>query len=737
MKKPDFSIIIPAYKEAAVIDQMLEQTAAFLDNHPKLGSCEVIVVAAEAHDNTADLAKQKTHLFKNLRVIEPGKKVGKGRDVRAGMLAATGKKRLFMDADLATPLHHIPKILEKLDHAKVVIGRRNLQKVHEGFLRRLLSVCGNWLIRFLVLPGLKDSQCGFKGFSRLAAETLFARQRVMGWGFDIELLAQARRLGYKIVEIDIPDWKDPRVSDLRGESGVVVALRTLLELLYIRLHLWRDSLKNPRTKTKFEILLVALGLLIATGLYVTGLARSSLWFDEAFSAQIIQQSFQDIIRFTAADVHPPLYYFVLKAWTGLFGTTEVALRSLSVIFSVTTVAVSYALIRRLFGRKVALIALVPVLLAPFLLRYAQEARMYALAALICISATYALVRAEKGSKKWWTLYSILVAAGLYTHYFTALIWITHWVWRFAVHRFKKGILQPEWLLANMVALGLFLPWLPIAIDQMTTIQTDGFWIKPLNLDQLGNVATGLLIYVPGILAHMWQIGLVVLAIAAITFLTIYTFRHIGTKKRPGLLLLALYSVVPLLVLVLVSLPPRQSVFAERYFAHTSIGLYLLVGVSLGYFLLSKARMLYKVLVAGLLIGTLIYGLLNVYATSNMNFSNLRASQAQPIIFYINQHAQPEDGIFSESYIYYELAYYRGTQPFYFYDAKREVAPKGGQAMLHGSPQQIHNLTEFGQEHPGVWYVTLAETVTNIPESWRTTREQRFGEYKITLYKTTP
>lgn len=737
MKRPDFSIIIPAYKEAATIGQTLEQTAAFLDNHPALGSYEVIVVAAEAHDNTAGLAKQKAHLFNKLLVIEPGEKVGKGRDVRTGMLAATGKKRLFMDADLATPLHHIPKLLSKLDSSDIVIGRRNLKKMHESFLRRFLSVCGNWLIRLLVLPGVRDSQCGLKGFTNTVAETLFTQVHVMGWGFDIELLALSRRLGYKTSELSIPDWIDPRLGDPRNESGIRMAISTLFELLYIRLRLWHYDLRNKQFKNIVEMVALGLALIFTALLYLLGLTTGSIWFDEAFSTKIIQYSFRDIIHFTAVDVHPPLYYFILKLWAGLFGTTEAALRSLSVIFSLATVAVGYALIRRLFGRKIALIALIPIMLAPFLIRYAQEARMYALAGLLCISATYVLIRAEKGNSWWWVLYSTLLAAGLYTHYFTALIWITHWVWRFLIYRWRRGIFRPEWLAANSVALIIFLPWLPTAIDQMTGIQTDGFWIRPLDLEQLINVATSLWVYIPGFLAQAWQTGLVTLALALVCFLTLYAFRHATTKQRAGLLLLVLYTIVPLVVLILVSLPPRQSIFAERYFSHTSIGIYLLIGVGLAYYLLGKAKPWRKAVAAGLIIATLGYGIYNVYTVGNMNFRNLRTPQARSIVYYLNQQARPEDGVLSESSIFYELSYYREGQLFHFYDVKHEVWPSGGQAMLYKSPQQIHNLTEFGQKHDRVWYVTFKGTVTDIPKHWRMVNKQGFDAYQLTEYETTP
>lgn len=241
MSKPDLSIVIPAYQEALVIKSSLKTLADYLGEH-HLGEVEVIVVVADSPDGTADLAASCAKLFQNLQVIKAGPRVGKGRDVRLGMLAATGRYRLFMDADLATPLSHLEdvKLLMARD-VPVLIAVRNLWSIHKGLRRKLITKGGNWLAQIVLLPGIKDTQCGFKLFREDACEAVFRRMTILGWGFDLELLAIAQQLGYRVSTIAAPDWRDPKAvsGGLVGDAPTSAALQVLQDLFTIRLNLWR------------------------------------------------------------------------------------------------------------------------------------------------------------------------------------------------------------------------------------------------------------------------------------------------------------------------------------------------------------------------------------------------------------------------------------------------------------------------------------------------------------------
>lgn len=235
----DLSIVIPTYKEAFRIEDTISQIAKYINS--KKISAELIVVDAQSPDGTAEVAKKSAHLFKHFKLIDAGpkppKKAIKGKQVQMGMLAAQGEYIVFMDADLATPLKYLDDVLDLAKKDKPIgICVRNLQKSHTG-LRKLISGSANFLVQMLILPGIKDTQCGFKAFNKKSAKAIFAKQTVMGWGFDMEVLAIARQMGYQIETIDVPDWQDikegSKVSSSKF-SAAKAALQTFPDLIKIK-----------------------------------------------------------------------------------------------------------------------------------------------------------------------------------------------------------------------------------------------------------------------------------------------------------------------------------------------------------------------------------------------------------------------------------------------------------------------------------------------------------------------
>lgn len=217
-KSIDLSLVIGAYQEAKRIGQSLDELATWLQSHD-YGAVEVVVVTADSPDGTADIVRSHAKKFASLHLVEPGPKMGKGRDIRDGMLAATGKVRLFMDADLATPLHHIDEAVAAIaSGSDVAIAVRDLSSSHTG-VRKFVSWGGNLLSRTLVAPDITDTQCGFKAFTAEAAETIFSRLTIMGWGFDMEVIAIAKAQGYQITTIPAPDWHDAPDGTVTGGVG--------------------------------------------------------------------------------------------------------------------------------------------------------------------------------------------------------------------------------------------------------------------------------------------------------------------------------------------------------------------------------------------------------------------------------------------------------------------------------------------------------------------------------------
>jgi dolichyl-phosphate beta-glucosyltransferase len=228
---PLLSVIIPAHNEENRLPRSLEQVFAFLKQQSY--ESEVLVVENGSSDHTFELARGFLGGHKNLRVIrEAGR--GKGLAVRRGMLEAHGDYRFMCDADLSMPIEEINKFLPPArSNFDLAIGSReapNAVRYDEPFYRHFGGRLVNSAIRLLILPGLQDTQCGFKCFRAEVAEQLFSRQTLNGWSFDIELLFIACRLGYRIAEVPIHWYYRPESK----VSTVPDALRLLGDIFLIR-----------------------------------------------------------------------------------------------------------------------------------------------------------------------------------------------------------------------------------------------------------------------------------------------------------------------------------------------------------------------------------------------------------------------------------------------------------------------------------------------------------------------
>lgn len=228
---------MPAYKEEAFIASTLQQLHDYLKKLDWLHSTEVIVVTADASDDTQKITASKIRIFEHFQHVQPGPRVGKGRDVKAGMKVASGDYVLFMDADLATPLHHVQEAFAVLEQkGGAVIGTRHIHTMHKTLSRRISSRFSNYIIRAFVGWNITDSQCGFKGFEKKLVQVLLQKSRIMGWGFDFEFIKIIRLHKFPITSIDIPDWKDPKPegTGLAGDSQSAAMKQALTELIQVK-----------------------------------------------------------------------------------------------------------------------------------------------------------------------------------------------------------------------------------------------------------------------------------------------------------------------------------------------------------------------------------------------------------------------------------------------------------------------------------------------------------------------
>ena len=211
MAVPFLSLIIPAHNEESRLPGTLQEIEQFLKQQTY--SYEVVVIENGSADRTLEIARSFEARLPYLRVFHEGES-GKGRAVQRGVLEARGEYRFFCDVDFSMPIKEINRFLPPaLKDMEVAIASREAPgavRYGEPGYRHLAGRVFNALVRFLALPGLQDTQCGFKCFHAPLAEEIFKRQTMMGWSFDVEVLFIAQRWGYKIAEVPVPWYYKPQ-----------------------------------------------------------------------------------------------------------------------------------------------------------------------------------------------------------------------------------------------------------------------------------------------------------------------------------------------------------------------------------------------------------------------------------------------------------------------------------------------------------------------------------------------
>jgi len=201
----DVSVVVPAYNEERRLPGTARAWIAFFEGQPF--AWEVLVVDDGSRDGTAAVAEQIAASCASVQVLRQGRNRGKGAAVRAGMLAASGTYVFHVDADLNVTPDHLPRFVQALRRgADIAIGTRNARRyvaTERSGTRVLAGLLIQVLRRALLLPTIRDTRCGFKGFTREAAQAVFSRATVNGFAFDIEALFIARRLGHRVREIPV------------------------------------------------------------------------------------------------------------------------------------------------------------------------------------------------------------------------------------------------------------------------------------------------------------------------------------------------------------------------------------------------------------------------------------------------------------------------------------------------------------------------------------------------------
>lgn len=236
------SIIIPCLNEEKRIHQSLSAIAEFIQTQPH--EFEVLVVDNGSKDKTKKKALSYQDVIPNLQVISEGSH-GKGWAVKQGMLLATGDYRLMTDADNSTDIHYLEKLMKAAEEGyDVVISSRKLPLSHimhrQPWYREILGNIFALLVSIIIPLGIKDTQNGFKLFSKAAAEKIFPHQSIYYWAWDVEVLAIAKLFGFRIKEVPVT-W----VNDDKSTMNIKGMVRMIFEVFATRIHLWtREYNKN-------------------------------------------------------------------------------------------------------------------------------------------------------------------------------------------------------------------------------------------------------------------------------------------------------------------------------------------------------------------------------------------------------------------------------------------------------------------------------------------------------------
>ena len=437
-----------------------------------------------------------------------------------------------------------------------------------------------------------------------------------------------------------------------------------------------------------------------------------------------------------------------------FGTSEIGLRSMSVFFGAVAIVFGYLLAKRLFGRRTALFSLLLMVLSPMLVRYSQEMRMYTLVTAIVMAATYVLMLAtETGRRKYWLVYGVLISLGMWTHYFAALAWLAHWIWRAWLtirekkrKNFVREFFSKDWVAAHGVAIALFAPWIPALIYQTLNVQINGFWIPPVTPATLPNFLTNVLYYQDQDTVSSWLTLLFMIIVTVMIIWAVWTYRKLDNKKRSSFVLVATLAFVPVALLFVASMPPLRSSFVDRYLIPSTLAIMLFAGVVLAYATEAKKKLL-PVSLTVLVAGALTFGIYNVYQLGNYNKTLHTSNNTRQVIEAVFAKAKEGEPIISDTpWVFYEAVFYATeSHPVYFVDETTDYKYGSLNMLRENDYGKIKSLESFSKQHDTVWYISRSGSslVASPNKNWKplqqfTVDDLVSGEplYRAIEYKTT-
>ena len=471
---------------------------------------------------------------------------------------------------------------------------------------------------------------------------------------------------------------------------------------------------------------VVFGIALLTVFLLPNVFGASAYFDEGYSAYLANQGVLAMAGYTALDVHPPLYYALLHFWQSIVGSGVAQLRMLSVIFAWITIVFGFLTVRRWFGHRAAWLAVLFMALSPLFIRYGAAMRMYTLALAITFAATYVLLRAvaERDTrKKWWIIYGILVSAGMWTNYFTALVWVTHLIWLLYEYRSNKKLMR-RWTQAIVGAIILYLPWLPWLVFRYGEIQVNGFWIKPISLDTLASTVTQSLVFRTSADTTSWLAIGVILLVTGLALAGGNAYKRVKKQQQAPLRLVMAMSSLPIMLLAIGSLPPLRPSYVYRYVLVAAVACSLLLAVILTYARFRHHDGIKRVGLIALTIVILGSGALQTLTRGNRNLDTNTQNKIAQAMHNAQHTDKPATIVVRSPYTYYAARLYQAPGYPVKFLFHQDLAKVGPSKPLYDHPQEsVVNFNSLSK----VWLVGEDPYSVAAPQgTW--TKQKSFTEY---------
>lgn len=458
----------------------------------------------------------------------------------------------------------------------------------------------------------------------------------------------------------------------------------------------------------------------------------ALWHDEAFSALYIRYPWGEMLRRIILDVHPPLYYLVLRLWSYVFGSSLLSLRGLSILFGVATIYAGYLFILQIYGsRKWALYAALLLAVNPFLIQYSLEARMYTLGTFLLLMSSYLLLKGlESNRRKFWVWYALTATACLYTHYFlffsvaAQILYILYHLYK--IEGLKLAALKsPKFIntaLTGVLMLVLYLPWLPSFIEQNQRVQ-GSYWIPPMDRWAIPSTVFKMALGGQGS-THASALLATALGLAAIY----YFFSK--TKEQAKWLILA-GVVVPFLGSILMSL--KTAIYLDRYFVFACLFFVFAIAMAIVQVPRFAWRRTLAVLMVVISLAAFFKNWQDLDIKDSLSGSGIvkkpgMAAAAEVI----NDQATKNDKIYvGSSFIFFTFKYYNQTsiRPLLYSSGPLETIPHfSGTAILTNEDLVLDfKDTKKNDQIWLLWTTGFGGSKPNVPGNWSLVSQNEFED----------